>query len=348
MGGSVGKLATGLTGGLVGGTLAGPMFGLPSAGAAMSGASGGSGKPQPPGTPDLTGAAIAQQQSGMVNQNTPYGSQTFTQTGTPGTPGSVTSNINLSPQQQAILGQQQQASLQSGQQANQQLSQFGSQGPFQGGQNAEDIYNKAYGAMTSRLDPQWQMAQQQQDTQLRNQGLTPGSEAYNNAMRVFNQSKNDAYQQATLGAIQTMPQTFGLAQQAYEMPLNIAQALQGGEQLNNPQFQQFGQAPMLGAAQSQMGYNADIYNQKMAQQNALTGGLFSLGGSLGAAALMSDRRLKSNIKRIGTHPLGIGIYEYDIFGGRTTGVMADEVEKVKPEAVFTFPSGFKGVDYGRL
>ena len=80
------------------------------------------------------------------------------------------------------------------------------------------------------------------------------------------------------------------------------------------------------------------------------GGLFNLAGSLGSAALLapSDRRLKSNIVRLGTHPLGIGIYAYDIFGERQLGVMADEVEQVKPEAVMTHPSGYKMVNYGAL
>lgn len=71
---------------------------------------------------------------------------------------------------------------------------------------------------------------------------------------------------------------------------------------------------------------------------------------IGAAGLMrySDRRLKSNINRIGTHPLGIGIYEYDIFGKHDIGVMADEVEAVLPSAVTTHSSGYKMVDYGKL
>jgi hypothetical protein len=78
------------------------------------------------------------------------------------------------------------------------------------------------------------------------------------------------------------------------------------------------------------------------------GGLFNLAGSLGSAALLSDRRLKSNIVRIGTHPLGIGVYEYDIFGTRQRGVMADEVEQVRPEAVITRDDGFQMVNYGML
>jgi hypothetical protein len=75
--------------------------------------------------------------------------------------------------------------------------------------------------------------------------------------------------------------------------------------------------------------------------------LGTLGG-LGVMGLLSDRRLKKNIKRLGTHKLGIGIYEYDIFDRHEIGVMADEVEKIKPEAVFTLPSGFKMVKYAYL
>ena len=55
-----------------------------------------------------------------------------------------------------------------------------------------------------------------------------------------------------------------------------------------------------------------------------------------------------NIIRIGTHPLGIGLYEYDLFGEREMGVMADEVMMVMPEAVMRHPTGFLMVDYGRL
>ena len=74
--------------------------------------------------------------------------------------------------------------------------------------------------------------------------------------------------------------------------------------------------------------------------------MYSLGGA-GLIAL-SDRRLKSNIKRIGTHKLGIGIYEYDIMGKHDIGVMAQELLQVMPDAVHQHPSGYLMVDYGRL
>jgi hypothetical protein len=78
-----------------------------------------------------------------------------------------------------------------------------------------------------------------------------------------------------------------------------------------------------------------------------------IAGGLGtmalAAAAFSDRRLKRNVKRIGTHDgLGLGIYQYDIGDRHEVGVMADEVEKKKPDAVLTHPSGYKMVQYGKL
>ena len=78
------------------------------------------------------------------------------------------------------------------------------------------------------------------------------------------------------------------------------------------------------------------------------GGLFGLGAAAVKAYPWSDARLKSNIRRIGTHPIGVGIYEYDIFGEHDVGVMAQELLSVKPEAVMRHPSGFYQVDYGRL
>jgi hypothetical protein len=71
---------------------------------------------------------------------------------------------------------------------------------------------------------------------------------------------------------------------------------------------------------------------------------------------MSDRRTKEHLIRVGDHPLGIGIYLFDFktvyrdqWGhGRQFGVMADEVERVMPEAVSMHPDGYKMVNYAML
>ncbi len=146
-----------------------------------------------------------------------------------------------------------------------------------------------------------------------------------------------------------------LQQQLYQrnLPLNEIAALMSGSQIQNPQFQGYQgsqvAAPNIQQAQAQQAqYQQGLYNSQVGQANSFNSGLMSLGGALGSAFLFSDCRLKSNIERIGTHPLGIGIYEYDIFGRREIGVMADEVLTVRPEAVLLHPSGYMMVDYGSL
>ena len=64
----------------------------------------------------------------------------------------------------------------------------------------------------------------------------------------------------------------------------------------------------------------------------------------------SDRRLKTNIVRIGTRPDGLGVYEFDYIwgGGRRVGLMAQEVLEVYPDAVSEMPDGHLAVDYRRV
>lgn len=78
-------------------------------------------------------------------------------------------------------------------------------------------------------------------------------------------------------------------------------------------------------------------------------GAYALGGmdNIGAAMAFSDVRLKENIERVGTHDeTGIGIYKYNYKGDARpqVGVLAQELEQVKPEAV-TEVAGFKAVNY---
>jgi len=90
----------------------------------------------------------------------------------------------------------------------------------------------------------------------------------------------------------------------------------------------------------------------------LTQGTSPAANGDGGQAMMtaSDRRIKENIVRIGSHPLAFGLYLFDYkpayrerWGfGRQFGVMADEVEKVMPEAVSVHPTGYKQVNYAML
>jgi len=162
--------------------------------------------------------------------------------------------------------------------------------------------------------------------------------------------QNIAQQQFRNTAIQQ-----ALAQQAAirSIPVNEISALLSGGQVNVPQFQGYSgvtvaPSPIFQAGQAAGDFAQRNYQNQVAAYNAKMGMYGDIAGAAGTA-YASDRRLKSNVVRIGTHPLGIGVYEYDIFGERQRGVMADEVEAVKPEAVTTHPTeGYKMVYYGLL
>lgn len=69
-----------------------------------------------------------------------------------------------------------------------------------------------------------------------------------------------------------------------------------------------------------------------------------------AVATSSDRRLKRDIVKLYDREDGIGVYLYRYIWSplRYIGVMAQEVLKVKPEAVVTMPDGYYAVYYGKL
>jgi hypothetical protein len=79
----------------------------------------------------------------------------------------------------------------------------------------------------------------------------------------------------------------------------------------------------------------------------LAGSAMQAVGTAYSGGAFSDRRLKSNIERVGDYGK-IGLYDYDIFGRRETGVMADEVAEHYPEALGPEVSGFATVDYAKL
>ena len=74
------------------------------------------------------------------------------------------------------------------------------------------------------------------------------------------------------------------------------------------------------------------------------------GGSGGGGRTGSDLRLKHNLKLVGKTVYGLPLYDFEYNGKRGTyeGVMAQDVLKVKPEAVSTGPDGYYMVNYKML
>ncbi len=85
------------------------------------------------------------------------------------------------------------------------------------------------------------------------------------------------------------------------------------------------------------------------QGNPLGQGIGTDLGMMQLYKMFSDRRLKTDIKRVGTTDDGLGVYTYRYKAGGPVqmGVMADEVKKIKPHAVEAV-GGFDTVDYGAL
>jgi hypothetical protein len=65
---------------------------------------------------------------------------------------------------------------------------------------------------------------------------------------------------------------------------------------------------------------------------------------------VSDRRLKTNVARVGTTVFGLPLYRFSYLGSDTafTGVMAQDVLGVMPKAVSRDATGFYSVNYGML
>ena len=190
--------------------------------------------------------------------------------------------------------------------------------------------------------------------QFQNQALGQASaldQARMNAMNQAMQQQQGMNQNYANYQNQLRQQAIAEQMQRRGMSLNEMNALLSGQQVNLPQmpsFQPAGRAEtpnILGA--TQMGYDAQLGAANA--QNALFGNLLGAGAQLGSAAFMfSDRRLKSNIKRVGTHAIGVGIYDYTMMGMPQRGVIAQEVQQIRPDLVKCHANGFLMVDYGGL
>lgn len=350
----------------------------------------GKSTPSPPAAPDPTVTSAAQTKSNQQtalynfglsnpNVNTPLGSMTYNvDTSNPNAPVS-TQNITLSPQQQQLYNQQTQQSIGLSDLANQLQGNVNTAlaSPTPTYANLEDASQKAsnayYNQQTAYLDPQYQQGQEQLNNQLANQGLAPGTQAYQNAEDQFNRNKTFAYNQAQQNAILQGPQNaqalFGLDVAAQNQPLNELNALRSGSQVSMPQFQnttpsQAQPTNVLGAYNTAYQGALNSYDQQVAQQNSTMGGLFGLGGSaLGAygtyagLAAMSDIRLKENITHIGYEngfPIYTFSYRSDPAKAIYRGVMAQDVLRTHPEAVVDVGDYYAvnyhmiGIEFGRM
>lgn len=214
------------------------------------------------------------------------------------------------------------------------------------------------------------------------QGL--GSAAFNNqtagqdyqqnlgAAQFGNQAQQQAYQQQ-LSAVQAAlanaqfgneARNQGLQERAYlqNQPVNQLTGLLSLGQVGMPQGidyspTQIANTDVLGAYALQNQAQQAAYQAQMQNRSGMLGGLFQLGsaallaGPTGGASLIgSDRRLKTNVRRVGTLDNGVPVYSYRYKAGGPPqiGVMAQELAQVRPDLVHDMGGGILGVDYSGL
>ena len=83
------------------------------------------------------------------------------------------------------------------------------------------------------------------------------------------------------------------------------------------------------------------------QWKGWTGGGYQ---KVASATAGSSRLLKENIFKLGKSSEGHNVYKFNYKGNPTNyiGVIAEEVQKLKPEAVFRMANGFLGVNYDQI
>lgn len=300
-------------------------------------------KPAAPPPPDYTALANQQAQNSQAliqqqteanrpNITTPWGTQSWTKEGD-----QWNMNLTLTPEQQRALD-------------SQMATQEGLSGLAQGligrvGESYKDPFSyeglpeagkvpvagklpeadaaerqRIENALFERMRPEHDRSTGKLETQLQNQGLVRGSEAWNREMeRLSKLQAGERFNALSMGG-EEMQRLFnmGMAKQGQEwsqgvqgsnlasllrqqaiaermgqrnQPLNELTALLSGQQVGNPQMPSFmgagvgENANLVGAGQAQYQSSLDAYNAQMARRSGGLGSIGSIIGGVGGAFL---------------------------------------------------------------
>lgn len=208
-----------------------------------------------------------------------------------------------------------------------------------------------YNSYVEKLAPQFSQQTEDLETRLQNQGLSVGSEAYQRAMSDLQNTQNAALNQAAYSSVLNGQQAFSNSLQdsinsasfsnnARVLPISEIQSLLA----NSPTGYQ--------VAMNKYNIGSSAYDQMYTQQHAYnTQRDNNLKQTIGATgqflALLSDKELKENLKKVGKLDNGLTVYLFNYIGDKTPriGLIAQEVQKVKPDAVVENADGFLSVRY---
>lgn len=279
------------------------------------------GPPSAPTPFDPSQLIALEAQYNRINQNTPFGSLTFANG-----PNGSTSNMTLSPEYQNLLTQSLKGMtglLGMGSQSFSDPYHLNNFNPGNFGLQTRRTTNATFRNAMRLLNPQIANDRASLTQSLADRGLPAGSEINNYETTNLNKSINNLRSNAAFSAIQAGQQR---QSELYNQALQRYMANQGAEGQNfNQALQTFGAnqsgqgnlfnilsgiqrsipslnnffAPSPVDVGGAYGLNANMQNNAYNQQNqnyqGNMGGLFNLGGSLGAAAILSSKKFKDEL-----------------------------------------------------
>lgn len=319
---------------------------------------GGGGKKNMPPPQDYIAAGQAQTQANRPNQTNAFGASSSWSIGPDGRP-TQTSSFG-GPLGDAVGSLSGQVAA-----ANANPLDLDALPGLQYGEDARKAaVESGFGQARSRLDPMWDAREEATRTRLLNQGLDPESAASQKAMGDFERARTDAYDTALASAIsrggEEAQRMFGQSATARGMtlseqlqkrnlPLEQLRGIQGlGGQAGFAMDQGLNAAGMQGAQAWQR------YLQEQGMLGDVGGGIGQVLGAAGALlpVLLSDARTKMNVEHLPVGPFpGVqwATFEYRHAPGRRAfGVIAQELERVRPDMVVRRGDGLLLVDYGKL
>jgi hypothetical protein len=227
-----------------------------------------------------TNEATARYQAEMnnVNQVNPYGSLTYTQTGT-GPDGApiYTATSQLNAPEQALFNNMVGTQTTLSGDANKLAQNLGNALTSAPNLGNDALVSKMMDWQNKYMQPVFDQQQSNLNAQLANQGITQGSAAYDNAQNLFSRNVNNAYENAMAS---DEGQAYNQALQSYMAPIQTLSTLLGISQpgsvnqgLVQPSQQQIQPANLEGLVEQN-------YQQQLNNYQNQQSGLFGIGSSV--------------------------------------------------------------------
>lgn len=232
-----------------------------------------------------TKALRESQAATQINQNTPTGSLNYVQTGTDqyGNP-TYTLRSQLSPEQQSLLTNVQNIGNVAGSAGTNLISDAYGQyssvpNIFEG---ADSLTQQRMAQHLAFQDPFNKQDTSWLDNQLRNQGILPGTPAYDAQMNRLQAQQGRSMQEFEANIL---PQSFSESMQNYQLPLQTAtQLMQLGQPsgINPQQTPSYTQKPVDYGNITNQAYQNEMarYQQETQNRSAMLNGIFGIGGAI--------------------------------------------------------------------